>query len=79
MNEALINNWNSVVKENDIVFHLGDVQLGGGNQLMDNIFPRLNGHIILILGNHDGHNLKPRHLDLIDAAYEQLTIIIDGI
>jgi calcineurin-like phosphoesterase family protein len=79
MNEALINNWNSVVKENDIVFHLGDVQLGGGNQLMDNIFPRLNGHIILILGNHDGHNLKPRHLDLIDAVYEQLTVVIDGI
>jgi calcineurin-like phosphoesterase family protein len=79
MNEALITNWNSVVGIDDIVFHLGDVQLGGGNQLMDNIFPRLNGHIILILGNHDGHNLKPRHLDLIDAAYEQLTIIIDGI
>lgn len=79
MNEALINNWNSIVKENDIIFHLGDVQLGGGNQLMDNIFPRLNGHIILILGNHDPHNLKARHLDLIDAAYEQLTIVIDGI
>lgn len=79
MNEALINNWNSIVKENDIVFHLGDVQLGGGNQLMDSIFPRLNGHIILILGNHDPHNLKPRHLDLIDATYEQLTIVIDGI
>lgn len=79
MNEALINNWNSIVKENDIVFHLGDVQLGGGNQLMDSIFPRLNGHIILILGNHDPHNLKLRHLDLIDSAYEQLTIVIDGI
>ena len=79
MNEALIKNWNSVVRENDIVFHLGDLQLGGGNQLMDDILPKLNGHIILIIGNHDPHNLKPRHLDLIDDYFEQLTVIIDGV
>lgn len=78
MNEGLIANWNSVVRENDIVFHLGDVQLGGGNELLDNILPRLNGHIILILGNHDIKNLKSRHLDLLDDAFEQLTINIDG-
>ena len=79
MNEDIINNWNAIVKPNDIVFHLGDVQLGGGNQLMDNIFPRLNGHIILILGNHDNRNLKRRHIDLIDDCFEQLTVNIDGI
>ena len=79
MNEDLIYRWNSVVGVNDIVFHLGDVQLGGGNKLMDNIFPRLNGHIILITGNHDCKNLKPRHIDLIDDCFEQLTVVIDGI
>ena len=25
MNEDIINNWNAIVKPNDIVFHLGDV------------------------------------------------------
>jgi calcineurin-like phosphoesterase family protein len=79
MNEGLIKNWNSVVKENDIVFHLGDMQLGGGNELLDNILPQLNGHIILIIGNHDPHNLKSRHINLIDDAFEQLTVIIDGV
>lgn len=79
MNEAIIENWNKTVKKNDIVFHLGDVQLGGGNQLMDSIFPRLNGHIILIIGNHDPHNLKPRHIEMIDDCHEQLTVVIDGI
>ncbi len=28
MNEYIIQKWNSVVKENDIVYHLGDVGFG---------------------------------------------------
>jgi calcineurin-like phosphoesterase family protein len=79
MNNSIIENWNRVVCDDDIVFHLGDVQLGGGNKLMDEIFPLLKGHIILILGNHDGKNLKRRHIDLIDDCFEQLTVNIDGI
>ena len=29
MNETLIENWNRVVGQDDIVFHLGDFCLGG--------------------------------------------------
>lgn len=49
MDEVLIQNWNSVVKPNDIVYHLGDVYFGG------NFTPRerLQGRKRLILGNHD--------------------------
>lgn len=52
MNEVLIDNWNKVVKEDDIVFHLGDFCFGGP-QLWDKFLERLNGKKYLILGNHD--------------------------
>ena len=56
MNETIISKYNSVVKENDIVYCLGDCGLGGTgqealNQLKEYI-ERLNGTIIIIRGNH---------------------------
>ena len=51
MNEALITNWNNVVKPNDTVFHLGDFAFGG-SYIWNNVLSRLNGNIHLILGNH---------------------------
>ena len=35
MNEYIIQKWNSVVKENDIVYHLGDVEFGTTEMLKD--------------------------------------------
>ena len=55
MNEALIDNWNAVVKQGDTVYHLGDVSIDKkGVEIMD----RLNGRKILIRGNHDIYNTK---------------------
>jgi len=51
MNNALINNWNEVVKPNDTVFHLGDFAFtSNGN--WKKLINELNGKIYLILGNH---------------------------
>lgn len=52
MTEILIQNWNSVVNENDRVYHCGDLSFGGKAKVNDFI-SRLNGKIHLILGNHD--------------------------
>ena len=52
MNDAMIKNWNSIVTPNDVVIHLGDVGLGNVSDLKW-IVPSLNGHKILIKGNHD--------------------------
>ena len=49
MNELMVQNWNSVVKDEDIVYHLGDVYFGQGHEIL----PRLKGRKRLILGNHD--------------------------
>ena len=52
MNRELINNWNSVVTDDDIVFHLGDFCFGSKNQ-WKKFREKLNGKIYLIQGNHD--------------------------
>ena len=52
MNEKIIENWNSVVSEEDTVYMLGDMFLGSV-ELIDKIMPRLKGKKILIRGNHD--------------------------
>lgn len=52
MNETLINNWNSVVPFDGIVFVLGDFALCSKKKIHE-ILDRLNGTIYLILGNHD--------------------------
>jgi calcineurin-like phosphoesterase family protein len=57
MNETMIANWNSVVKPQDKVYHLGDVLFGLDKPAwLDANFKRLNGKKRLIVGNHD--NIK---------------------
>lgn len=56
MNEAMIINWNKVVCKDDRVFHLGDfadLSTEDKKREVSGIIERLNGHIVLILGNHD--------------------------
>ena len=52
MNWGLINNWNQSVSKNDKVFVLGDVGFCG-KEKMTELVGKLNGHKILIMGNHD--------------------------
>jgi len=49
MDEHLVDQWNSVVKDGDKVYHLGDVYFGQGHRVLH----RLKGQKRLILGNHD--------------------------
>lgn len=52
MNEAMIENWNKVVKKGDDVYHLGDVSFVPLTETKA-ILKRLNGNIHIIWGNHD--------------------------
>lgn len=49
MNEFMVERWNKIVGDSDIVYHLGDVYFGKGHEIL----PRLKGRKRLILGNHD--------------------------
>jgi len=63
--EVIITNWNSVVRKNDIVYHLGDFAFGDVQKHLR----RLNGNIHLILGSHDKNTKNCKHLF---ASYNQL-------
>lgn len=51
MNQTIIRNWNKIVNKNDLVYHLGD--FGDLNYI-----EKLNGNIILILGNYEIKYMK---------------------
>ncbi len=55
MNEAMIRNWNDVVKAGDEVYHLGDFAYGRDMTALAGklIRKRLNGKIYLVRGNHE--------------------------
>lgn len=55
MDEALVEKWNSVVRLQDKVYHLGDVYFPKhkDKNYCDQFLSRLNGTKRLILGNHD--------------------------
>ena len=57
MDEKLIENWNLVVKKNDIIYVLGDFIWAKESQ-WPNYLERLKGQIVLIKGNHDPASLS---------------------
>lgn len=63
MNEAIVKNWNERVGKNDTVYHLGDIALHfvrpekQSNQDVFDLLNRLNGHLVLVKGNHDSRQL----------------------
>lgn len=52
MDNTLIKNWNKAVNNDDIVYILGDISWYGDTKTVS-IFHSLNGHKVLIKGNHD--------------------------
>ena len=70
MNETIVRKINSVVKEDDILYHLGDFSFGGINNIWE-FRKQINcKNIHLILGNHD-HNVK-KDRDLPNVTVDEL-------
>lgn len=71
MDECMVTRWNSVVKSQDTIYHLGDVVI---NRKALPILDRLNGRKVLIKGNHDIFKLKDyvKYFDDI-RAYKVMT------
>lgn len=63
MNHHIRENWNKLVKDEDIVYHLGDVYFGQDwqGETPRNFLRSLKGRKRLVLGNHDNgldHTLR---------------------
>jgi len=77
MDKALIENWNSVVGKNDIVFDLGDFAFAP-NWRWKEILSQLNGKHHLILGNHDTTRWPgDKIIELFESVHYQMLLKID--
>ncbi len=80
MTRDIVKRYNSVVKEEDVTYHLGDFAFAGPDRVsyVQHLLDRLNGTHILILGNHD----KINPMKLVDAGFRSvhtsLELIIEG-
>jgi calcineurin-like phosphoesterase family protein len=77
MNAHMIKRWNEVVRDGDLVYHLGDFALPnkGDGQEIQEILDGLNGQIYLIRGNHDRKNMGlfgGKFIKIVDLAYIKL-------
>ena len=74
MNKSIVDNINSIVGEDDILFHLGDWSFGGKEQIWEFRKQIKCKNIHLILGNHDHHILGDK---IIPNAHCR-DVIVDG-
>lgn len=72
MNEALIENHNTLVRPTDTVFHLGDVSFGHAIDTVS-VLGQLNGRLVLIRGNHD-KRLSDEVLAMFSEVHDYLEI-----
>ena len=68
MNEAIVENWNKVVKPEDEVYNLGDFALNDVEAAIPYI-NRLNGTIRWIYGNHDSEKKIDMIMDNCDNVW----------
>ena len=73
MNRTLIENWNRVVKPEDMTYIIGDFCGGDGARLRE-LFSCLNGKKFLILGNHDSKEAVLEAKDLLEGTAEYLEV-----
>jgi len=71
MNEKIIENWNNNVKDNDIIFFLGDFAFGN-EKCIGELLLRLKGNIKIIFGNHDKTLRKFAKCDFKSGQYYNL-------
>lgn len=78
MHETIILNWNTFVKKDSDVFHLGDFMMSENVNKLQSILSRLNGNIHLIYGNHDYQNHLNRNIakQLFKSVHDYLDITV---
>lgn len=69
MNERMVEGWNKTVRDNDVVYHLGDVAFNNYDCI-----ERLRGKIKLVPGNHDLERFK-KIAHLFDEILPELSYL----
>jgi calcineurin-like phosphoesterase family protein len=71
MREWLVNKWNETVQPEDFVVVLGDWAMGNREETLK-VGLRLNGHKMLVQGNHDDMSKKYTRQTYLDAGFEDI-------
>ena len=66
MNLAQVEKWNKVINDDDDVYVLGDLMLGDPSNI--EFIKQLNGHIHIVLGNHDTANREKMYRELSNVV-----------
>lgn len=75
--QTLVDNINSVVKENDVLYCLGDWSFGGKDKILEFRRRLYVKDIRLILGNHDEHIERGLYNDLFTSVQHYKRTSID--
>lgn len=75
MNKCLIENWNSVVKQDDTIYVVGDFSFSGIAKQRE-ILSQLNGKKILVRGNHDYEKMH-KYIEMGFEAVHDFVIVED--
>jgi len=73
MDETIIGNWNNVIKDDDVVYLLGDLCFADVDKAREYI-KRLKGKIHFIEGNHDKPLANLKHLFVSYRKYSEITM-----
>ncbi len=79
MNEALIDNHNAVVADDDLVILVGDLCMGKIAESLE-LVRRLRGNLVLVSGNHDRthpcYNHKPGRREEFMQKYQEVGLTL---
>ena len=70
-NEAIVKNWNDTVAPDDEVYIVGDIMVGGDQDIALEYLSRLNGKIYITRGNHDSDAKVKKYLSLPNFDSEE--------
>lgn len=76
MNDVIVQSYNDVVGENDILIHGGDWSFGGEDKIEEFRRRIKCKNIYLIFGNHD-HNIRRKYRHLFAGTYDLLEISVE--
>jgi calcineurin-like phosphoesterase family protein len=75
MNEAIIQNHNEIVSDNDITIHLGDFTLLKNSPEIFKIIKRLNGKHTFIQGSHDRWLQDKRYQQIWEKKIDEYYVV----
>ena len=70
MNETILKNYNKMVRDDSLVYFLGDMAFGRGSRSASFWFKQLRGHIVYLRGSHDKRGFRETGIHVGDLHFK---------